>query len=158
MTADPSTRTLRVLLKKYEQDESRAGETLADAASKHQRAKQAREHQELQRTTAQTALAAYRAAAASRMGAAVDADWLRAAHAYKQRLVEQLELEERRLADARTAEQQAHKRCEDARQALAEAKGRREVVEKRIQAAVKALQAKAEAQAEEEAADRARGR
>jgi hypothetical protein len=158
MTDTGSIRTLKVLLAKYEQDEQRAGEALASAVTAHQAAQRARAQQELQLASARDAVEAHREKSRVATAASVATDWLRAAHAYKQRLLEAMQLEAQRLDEAHKAERRAQQTCDAARLSLAEAKGRREVVEKRIAAALKAQRDKAEAQAEEEAADRANRR
>lgn len=158
MSQDRSIRTLRVLLTKYEQDEQRAGEALAVAVRDEQRARAHRAQAEARRHEASQRLLEHRARAATRIGEAVDADWLCAAHSYRQRLDGELSIEEQRVADANAAEARAARQREQATAALAEAKGRVEVVSKRIEAALKAQRDKAEAQAEEEAADRRRPR
>lgn len=155
MSDSGAIRTLKVLLAKYEQDEKRAGEALASAVNAHQSAQRARAQQELQLSAARDAVEAHREKSRVATAVTVATDWLRAAHAYRQRLVEAMQLEAQRLDEAHKAERHAQQACDAARLALAEAKGRREVVEKRIAAALKAQRDKVEAQAEEEAADRA---
>ncbi len=158
MSQDASIRTLRVLLTKYEQDEQRAGEALAAAVRQEQAAQRQRAQCEERERVASQRLLEHRALAAGRVREAVDADWLRAAHSYRQRLDAELSIEQQRVAEAKAVEARAASQLERERTALAEAKGRVEVVRKRIEAALKAQRDKAEAQAEEEAADRRRTR
>lgn len=82
-------------------------------------------------------------------GVPVDAESLRWAHGYRVRLDEALVAEQQRCAALVEAERQAEQSVERARVALAECKGKVEVVQKRIDQAVKAQHNKAEAQAEE---------
>jgi len=158
MSESGAIRTLEVLLAKYEQDEKRAGEALASAVSAHQATQRARVAQELQLARAREAVQAYREKSRVATAVTVAADWLRATHAYRQRLVEAMQLEAQRLEEALRAERSTQQACDAARLALAQAKGRRELVERRIAAARKAQRDKAEAQVEEEAADRANRR
>lgn len=158
MSVDRATRTLEVLRTQYEQQEKRAGEAMAKALRAHSEAQAWRAQCEQRRAEAREQREQFVRAQRVQQGARVDAASLSFAHGYRARLDELLLAAEQRVTEAMHKEAGARATVETARQALAEAKGRVEVVTRRIAAIVKAHREKIDAQVEEEAADRYRPR
>ncbi len=153
-----AVRTLRVLLTKYERDAERATDAMSAALRALRAAQSEREQSELRVAAARQNVDEHRRRSIVARGVPVDAESLRWAHGYRVRLDEALVAEQQRCAALVEAERQAAQSVERARVALAECKGKVEVVQKRIDQALKAQRDKAEAQAEEESADRSRPR
>lgn len=158
MSVDRATRTLEVLRTQYEQHEKRAGEAMAKALRAHSEAQAWRAQCEQRRAEAREERERFARSQRVATGARVDAASLSFASGFRARLDEQLRLAEQTVHEATQRESVALAAVDAARRALAEAKGRVEVVTRRIAAIVKAQRDKIEAQVEEEAADRYRPR
>jgi hypothetical protein len=153
---DRATSTLLILRDKYASDEKRAAEGLADANRALEGAQRAKDTAELRLRSARLAVEQAKSQQASRLAAATTPEALLWAQLYLGRLKEQVEVETREVESAQVAVERCASTVAKARATLAEAKAKVEAVERRIEAARRAQREKAEAAAEEEAADRFR--
>ncbi len=158
MIEPAAIKTLRALLARYEQDEQRAAEVLSKALSTLEGCERDQARAESRRADALAAFEAARSRSVPEAGQTITAESLNWAYDDRVRLRELASAAARSVDEARAAVKSARERAEGARAALGEAKGRREAVQKRIDEALRAIRAKAEAALEEEAADRRRGR
>lgn len=149
----PLLKTLRVLVGQYELQEKQRTEALAKALLA---VAQAEKNVATQKLALESAIAAVNdAKQKAAVVTATSAEFMQNAHGYrlrmesaKQACVERVQLAENELAAKR-------KDSELARQLLAEIKGKREAVEKRIAQTLKALAVAAENAADDEATERA---